>query len=127
MNARHKYAILTVRLLLGALMLFSGVMGLKISHTLEGVPPDAVASTQVLIDTGIFYIIKITEVVAGLMLITNFLPALATIFLAPDAVGILVVTARTMPEALPIGIAVVLLTAYLGYAYWPKYQALFER
>jgi uncharacterized membrane protein YphA (DoxX/SURF4 family) len=69
----------------------------------------------------------VTELVAGLMLVLGFLPWLATLFLAPDVVGIVIVNARLYPAALPIGIAVFVLTAYLGYAYWPKYQGLFSR
>ena len=125
MNARHKYLILAVRLLLGALMLFSGVMGFFTDTS--DIPPEMLPFTQALIGSGIFHIIKITEIVAGLMLITNFLPALATIFLAPNAVGILVVNARLSPAFLPVAGVVVLFTAYLGYAYWPKYKPLFER
>jgi hypothetical protein len=52
---------------------------------------------------------------------------LATLFLAPDVVGIVVVNSRLMPSFLWIGVAVFVLTAYLGYAYWDKYKLIFSR
>ncbi|MBV8202766.1 MAG: hypothetical protein JOZ15_19285 [Acidobacteria bacterium] len=84
-------------------------------------------TVQMLWDSGIFEMIKVTETVAGLMLVTGFLPWLAALFLAPNAVGIVIFNARLFPPALPIGIAVFALTAYLGYAYWDKYRGLFIR
>jgi hypothetical protein len=61
------------------------------------------------------------------MLMFGIFPALATLFLAPDVVGILIVNARLMPSFLWIGGIVFVLTAYLGYAYWDKYKQLFAR
>ncbi len=127
MNLRHRYLVITIRTLLGLVMLFSGIAGLIGGRSTKGIPPELVPTMQVLWDTGIFHMIKVTEAVAGLMLVLGFLPALATLFLAPDVVGIVIFDARMFPPSLPLGIAVFALTAYLGYAYWPKYQALFVR
>lgn len=77
--------------------------------------------------TGIFYMIKFTEVIAGAMLIVNFLPALALLALAPLCVGILVFNGNMAPEYLISGLVVSVPTAYLGYAYWDKYKAIFKR
>jgi hypothetical protein len=71
--------------------------------------------------------VKVTEIVAGFMLLFGIFPALATLFLAPDVVGIVIVNARLMPSFLWIGTAVFALTAYLGYAYWDKYKLIFSR
>jgi len=131
MDFRHKYLVTTVRVLFGLFMIFSGVMGFVVGNapdpTVYGVPADQLPMNQMLWDTGIFQFIKATEILAGLMLVIGFLPALASIFLAPVALGIIIVNARISPSALPFGIVVALLTAYLGYVYWPKYKALFER
>ena len=127
MNMRNRYLLITIRTLLGLLFLFSGVTGLLAGPSAQGVPPPMVPATQSLWSMGIFQMIKCTEIVAGLMFISGFLPALATIFIAPLAVGIIVFNARVAPAYLPTGIVVCLLTAYLGYAYWDKYRALFTR
>lgn len=127
MNFRNKYAVNTVRILLGLLLLFSGVSGLMMGRDAQGIPENMVLPMQVLYDTGIFHIIKITEVVVGVMLIIGFLPWLALLAVAPLAVGIAVVNARMQPQYLPFGLLVGIFAVYLGYAYWHKYKPLFER
>ena len=69
--------------------------------------------------------VKVTEIVPGFMLLFGIFPALATLFLAPDVVGIVIVNVRLMPSFLWIGAIVFVLTAYLGYAYWDKYKSIF--
>lgn len=127
MNFRNKYLLITIRTLFGLLLIFSGVMGFLAGKTMEGVPPDMIPTMQILWNTGIFQMIKVTETVAGLMLVIGFLPALAAIFIAPIAVGIVVVNSMIAPDFIISGVIVCLLNAYLGYAYWDKYKALFKR
>jgi putative oxidoreductase len=126
MNFRNRYLVITSRILLGLIMLASGISGLLIGNSPKGVPPQMVAFTQVFWASGIFQMVKVTEIVAGFMLLVGIFPALATLFLAPDVVGI-VVNARLMPSFLWIGAIVFVLTAYLGYAYWDKYKSIFSR
>lgn len=118
---------MTLRILFGAFMLFSGVSGLyaAFSGTMEGVPAEMVDFLTMLSESGIFYMIKVTETVAGAMILFNFLPALGVLFLAPVAVGIIVVNALLTPAYLPMGIVVALFEIYFGYFYWDKYKALF--
>jgi uncharacterized membrane protein YphA (DoxX/SURF4 family) len=127
MNFRNKYLLNTVRILFGLIMLASGVMGFMMGDSTEGVPPDMVVMTTALWDSGIFQMIKVTEIVVGLMLVVNFLPALAAIFIAPVSVGIVVVGAMLDPGIVVVGLVICLLNAYLGYAYWSKYKLLFSR
>ena len=127
MNLRNRYLVVTIRTLLGLIMLLSGVSGLLMGNSTEGVPPQMVGFTQVFWASGIFQMVKVTEIVAGFMLLVGILPALATLFLAPDVVGIVIVNARLIPSFLWIGAVVFLMTAYLGYAYWDKYKQLFTR
>jgi uncharacterized membrane protein YphA (DoxX/SURF4 family) len=127
MDFRNKYILNTVRILLGLFMIFSGVTGFLAGKDMKGVPEPMVATTQVLWDTGIFQMIKTTEIIAGLMLVIGFLPALAAVILAPLGIGIIVVNSRISPAYLPAGIVVCLLLAYLGYAYWEKYKPMFQK
>lgn len=127
MNFRHRKVVIVVQTLLGLLLLFAGVMGLIHGTDTEGVPTAMVPVLQMFWHTGILQAAKVIETVVGLMLIFCFLPALAAILFAPVAVGIVVVNAMVSPESLPLGIVVGLLTAYLGYAYWDKYRALFTK
>ena len=127
MNLRNRYLVAAIRILLGLVMLASGISGLLMGNSTKGVPPQMVTFTQVFWASGIFQMVKITEIVAGFMLLFGIFPALATLFLAPDVVGIVVVNARLMPSFLWIGAVVFVLTAYLGYAYWDKYKLIFRR
>lgn len=127
MKLRNKYLVMTIRILFGLFMVFSGVSGLMAGGSTEGIPENMVQIMQSLWQSGIFHMIKVTEVVAGAMLVVNFLPALAAIFIAPIAVGIIIVNSLLSPEFLPIGIVVALLDCYLGYVYWAKYKALFTK
>lgn len=127
MNLRNRKAVIAVRVLLGLFILFSGVSGLMAGSSMEGIPQPMVEVMRVFWTTGIFHMIKITEIVAGLMLVSGFLPALAAIFLAPICIGVIIFNARMSPAFLPTGIIVTILNAYLGYAYWDKYKKLFER
>ena len=127
MNLRNRYFIISIRTLLGLVMLASGISGLLMGNSTQGVPPQMVAFTQVFWASGIFQMVKVTEIVAGFMLMCGIFPALATLFLAPDVVGIVIVNARLMPSFLWLGAIVFAMTAYLGYAYWDKYEQLFSR
>ena len=127
MNFRNRYLVIAIRILLGLVMLASGISGLMMGNSTKGVPPNMIAFTQVFWASGIFQMVKVTEAVAGLMLVIGLWPALATLFLAPDVVGIVVVNARLMPSFLWVGVIVFVLTAYLGYAYWDKYKSIFTR
>ncbi|HEY2380119.1 MAG TPA: hypothetical protein VGK48_02950 [Terriglobia bacterium] len=127
MSLRHRYLVTTIRTLLGFVMLASGVSGLLMGNSTQGVPPQMVAFTQLFWQAGIFQMVKVTEIVAGFMLLFGIFPALATLFLAPDVIGIVIVNARLIPSFLWIGGIVFVMTAYLGYAYWDKYKSIFTR
>jgi putative oxidoreductase len=127
MNFRNRYLVIAIRVLLGLTMLTSGISGLLMGNSTKGVPPQMVTFTQVFWASGIFQMVKVTEIVAGFMLLFGILPALATLFLAPDVVGIVVVNSRLIPSFLWVGAIVFVLTAYLGYAYWDKYKSIFSR
>jgi len=127
MDFKNKYLVIAVRILFGLFMVFSGISGLLAGPNAESIPAPMVEVTQNLWASGIFQMIKVTEILAGLMLVVNFLPALAAIFLAPISIGVIVFNARLAPAFIPMGIILALLTAYLGYVYWDSYKGLFER
>src|ERR1700730_10935890 len=103
MNLRSGSLVLTIRIFLGLIMLASGISGLLMGNSTQGVPEQMVAFTQVFWASGIFQMVKVTEIVAGLMLVFGMFPALATLFLAPDVVGIVIVNARLIPSFLWLG------------------------
>src|ERR1019366_7225820 len=127
MNFRNRYLMITIRILLGLIMLASGISGLLMGNSTQGVPAQMVAFTQVFWASSIFQMVKVTEIVAGFMLLVGIFLALATLFLAADVIGIVVVNARLRPSFLWLGAVVFVLTAYLGYAYWDRYKPIFSR
>ncbi len=127
-DLRNRKLVMAIRILVGLFFIMSGVGGLMTdTTTMKGIPEPMIPTMRVLWDTGIFQYIKVTEVIAGLMLVTGFLPALAAIFLAPICLGVVIVNSRTAPEYVVTGVIVCIFNAYLGYVYWDKYKALFVR
>src|SRR5579864_3759042 len=96
MNLRNRYLVIAIRILLGLVMLASGISGLLMGNSAKGVPPQMVTFTQVFWASGISQMVKVTEIVAGFMLLFGIFPALATLFLAPDGVGIVRDNAQMM-------------------------------
>lgn len=127
MNFRNHKLYLVVRTIVGLLFAASGAAGLLAGNSTQGVPPQMIPITQAFWSAGIIQMIKTTELVSGLMLVFGFLPALASIFLAPVCVGILIFNSRVFPQLAFVGVVLCLLNAYLGYAQWDKYKALFKK
>lgn len=126
-NFRNRKLVIGARVVLGLMFLGSGLGGLLGGSSLQGVPENMIPTMRMLLDSGIFYMIKVTELVSGLMLIFGIFPALAAIFVAPICVGIIVFTAFVSPENMWGGFVVGAFTLYLGYAYWEQYKPLFAR
>jgi len=103
MNLRNKYVVITVRMVFGLFMLFSGVAGLLGGSSPKGIEEPMLGVVQVLWKTGLFQMIKVTETVAGLMLVLGLYPALAAIFLAPVAVGIVIFNAMLIANRINNG------------------------
>lgn len=129
MDYRNRKTVMIVRILLGLFLVMSGVSGLMVGNDFSKIPAPMVPYMRTLLDTGLFYMIKITELIAGVMLVVGFLPALAALFVAPLCVGILVFHLAVAPAIADMwgGLLLTVLTVYLGYAYWGKYKALFQR
>ncbi len=127
MNYRNPKVVITVRVLLGLFLIFSGISGLMAGTDMTGVPAPMVPYTKAFYEAGIFHMIKITEIVTGLMFVTGFLPALAAVMFAPLCVGIIVFNSSVAPEFLPAGVIVTVMNIYLGYAYFDKYRPMFAR
>ena len=124
---KNKYVVHTLRTLFALFFLFSGIGGLFGGGDMQGVPAPMIDALVALQTNGLFYMIKITEVIAGLMLLFNIFPALAVIFLAPIAVGVVVFNAMIAPVYVVTGLIVCLIEIYFGYVYWDQYKPLFMR
>lgn len=131
MDFRNKYAIHTTRTLFALFLLFAGISGLYFILSGAQMPemsPNAMIAFAGFSVTGIIYVAKATEIIAGLLLLANFRPALGNLLIAPITVGILVYDiALGQSETYVMVALMVALNAYLGYVYWDKYKAVFTK
>lgn len=129
MNFKNKYFFNAMRVLFGLILVGAGAAGLFMPLPTEAspqMPQVALDATRSLVDMGLFQLIKVTELITGIMILINFLPALAAVITAPIGIGIII---WCYYLGLPIvaGVVFSLFNAYLGYAYWNKYKPLFSR
>ena len=125
MDFRNKYLIITVRSLFGLALTLLGVMGLFMAPPTEGMTPAMAAALEGMNALGIVKLLAVIELIAGLFIITGFLPAFGTLLFTPITVGILAVHIAKEPSTIVPGIVFALMNAYLGYAYWNQYKPMF--
>lgn len=105
------------RILLGFVMAASGIVGLL---NLVPVPPDLperlVTFNTGLMASGYFMtLLKLTETICGLLLLSGFFVPLALVILAPVVLNIFLVHAFMAPSGLPLAIILGLLLIYLSF------------
>ena len=123
-----KIAIIVVRTLLGALYVFSAVVvlfNIKMGE-MPKLGPEATAFMTGLAATGYFMkLLKITELVGGLLLIVNKWAPLATVILFPISLNIIFYhMALTPPNDWAASIFILLANLFLAYAYRKNYAGL---
>jgi hypothetical protein len=77
-----------------------------------------------------FPLLKATETICGLLLLTGFFVPLALVVLAPIVINIILVHAFLAPDGLPLAVIIGLLTAYLSFfaePYSRVIKSLFKR
>jgi putative oxidoreductase len=128
-----KYVMIIVRTLMGLLFLFGAVayfFNLVTPPPLEGAMK---TFNEGLAASGYFFtLLKVTELVCGLLLITGRFVPLALVILSPIIVNIFFVHALLDRTGLPVAIFLVLANFFLAYFYrdafkpllTPKYEAM---
>lgn len=115
------------RLLLGLIFTVFGAAGLF--HLMPEQPlPEGIAGTyvQALSGTYLFSLVKLTELVAGLMLLSNRLVPLGAVLLAPVVVNIFAFHALVMKSGVGLPIAIVALLGVLAWQHRAAYRPLFS-
>lgn len=122
-----KYAPLIARVLLGLIFFGSGV-----AHFVT-TPPTMEGPIKLFFDgmtaTGyFFYLLKATEIICGLMLLSGYFVPLALVILAPIILNIFLIHAFLMPEGVILAVIMGVLEIYLSFfsRYSPKIKALFQ-
>lgn len=126
-----KKVALVARILLGLAYLASGIVGLlNLVQPPPDIPAGAKAFSEAMMATGYFFpLIKGTEVVCGLLLITGFAAPLALLVLASITLNIVLFHLFLTPGAgnQMIPMVVVALHLVAATAYWHLYRPLFGR
>ena len=120
-----KIAVIIVRTLLGLLFIFASVVVL-----FKLVPQPELKGNAKLFNDGIaatvyfMPLLKITELVCGLALVSGFFVPLALVVLFPVTLNILFYNAFVMPEGVPMAAVMLGAHLFLAYAYRKYYAEL---
>ncbi len=109
------------RLFLG--LLFTAFGAMVLFHLVPDQPPyEGIAGTyvQALSGTYLMTLVKLTELVAGLLLLSNRLVAFALVLLAPIVVNIFAFHALVVQSGVALPVVIV---AVLGFAAWQQREA----
>ncbi len=121
-----KIAVIIVRTLVGLLFIFSSV-----AYFANLIPQPEMTGplktfNEGLAASGYFMtLLKVTELVCGIALVSGFFVPLALVILAPIVINIFFVHLTLAPEGLPIAAFLVLASIFLGYGYRKSYDPLF--
>ena len=121
-----RYLPVAVRILMGALFLFAGGVGLLASPTPPpGLSGGALAFNAALKQTGYMLpLVSATQALAGLLLLSNRCVPLALAMLAPVVVNIVAYHAVLERTGLGIAVIVAVLEAYLAWQYRDAYRPM---
>lgn len=124
-----KIAMIIVRTLVGLLFIFSSV--LYFLMVMGVVPMPEIPAGQLktfnegLAASGYFFtLLKVTEFVCGLLLVTGRFVPLALVILSPIIINILMVHTFLDRSTLPVAIILVLANIFLAYCYRDAFTAL---
>ncbi len=122
-----KIAMIIVRTVLGLLFLFASV-----SYFLNLIPPPELTGNMKTFSEGLgasgyfMTLLKVTELVCAIALLTGRFVPLALVVLAPIVVNIFFVHAFLERSGLPVAVFVVLATAFLAFFYRESFRPLFQ-
>ncbi len=127
MNFHHRYAVTTIRILLGLAFLALGLMGLFAAP-----PEQALTGTAKIVFDGIvaakfiFLAQSVFLGIAGALLLINRATPFSLIIAAPFVVGWILYHAFVMAAGWQGGAIAGALMAYLASAWWSAYKPLFS-
>ena len=120
-----KIAVIIVRVIMGLMYLFSSVVVLfKLFPQPEQHGDIKTFMDGVNASVYLMPLIKITELICAIALITGFFAPLATVVIFPITVNILFFHAILAPEGLLMGVLLFLANLFLAYAYRDHYKGL---
>ncbi len=122
-----KHLPLIARILLGLMFVFGGVTGLfELAEPEMG--EEATAFMGAIMDTGYLWpVLKVTEIVCGVLLILGMFVPLALVVLAPVVLNILLFHVFLEPSGVAIGLFLVVLGLYTAHQHRESFSAVLQR
>ena len=123
-----RIAVIIVRTLLGLLFVFSSVvyflmvLGIFPTPAMDG--PMKTFNEGLAASGYFFTLLKVTELVCGILLLTGRFVPLALVILAPIIINIFLVHLFIAPEGVWIGIAMILAAIFLAFCYRDAFKPL---
>jgi uncharacterized membrane protein YphA (DoxX/SURF4 family) len=119
----HKHAVIVVRILFGINFIINGLNPFIGFYELPPPSPEAGALAGALLASGyLFTVVKIVEIIVGILLVINRFVPLALILIFPISLNIFMFDTILEPAAAPIGIMVLVFNIYLCLAYLKFYR-----
>ena len=120
-----KIAVIIVRTLLGALLLFASIS--YFFHLMKEPVPAADVKTYMMGITLVhaMTIVKVLELLCGIAFITGFYNTLAAVVIFPILINIALFHAYLGPKELPMAIVLIIADLFIAYYYRKNYQTLF--
>ncbi len=116
------------RVLLGLIFAVFGVVGLFGLGPQPEIGEEAAAFMGAMMDTGYLWpLVKVTEIVCGILLILGVFVPLALVVLAPIALNILLFHVFLAPEGTAIGIVAVVLGLYVAHQHRESFRGVLRR
>ena len=122
-----KIAILIVRILLGALMVFASVAYFFDLMEAEAPTGDmATLMTGIMASKYMMPLVKSVELIAGLSLLSGKFMKVTLLALLPITINIFLIHTVTQVSDIPVAIFVLGANLFLIYAHWNSYKELFK-
>ena len=123
-----KHLPMLARVVLGLIFAVFGVIGLFELGPQPEMSEEAGAFMGAIMDTGYLWpVIKVSEIVCGVLLILGMFVPLALVVLAPIALNILLFHVFLAPEGSVIGIVILVLGLYIAHQHRESYSAVLRR
>lgn len=123
-----KHLPMLARVLLGLIFAVFGTVGLLQLGPEPEMGEEAAAFMDALMGTDyLWQVIKVTEIVCGVLLILGIFVPLALVVLAPVVLNILLFHIFLAPEGVAIGIAAVVLGLYVAHQHRDSFSAVLQR
>ncbi len=123
-----KHLPLIARILLGLIFAVFGTIGLLQLGPAPEMGEEATAFMGALMDTGYLWpVIKVTEIVCGVLLILGLFVPLALVVLAPIVLNILLFHVFLAPEGVLIGVVAVVLGLYVAHRHRSSFSGVLQR